>query len=445
MKSKSLETVIRQDGWVNTLLGQGTADRDASYHTSIKFHKLPHETLEAVYDATQTAKIIVDAVIDDSLAAGLEFSEDAITGLVDETNVLDAAREAWHFSRLYGGAAVLPVFRGGGDFAEPVTPGARGGDLIRFIPMSSAELTPLGGTRVGDPTDPNYGRYTSWLYAPREGYQVQGLADIHVSRLIWFPGAKASQHFRAHNHGYDMSVLQRVYAKVRDLDEAAWSLLKQFGRATEGVMKIKGLMGLIAAEGSDLLQKRMAVSDLLRGSHRTIYIDADGEEYEKLSADFANQDKIFDKFAEALASAAEMPFTRLFGRSPAGMNATGESDLRTWEAHVTRERARAFLPGFRAMVALLAPNVDFEVTFPAIRITTELERAEIYAKRAEADQKYVDSMVFPPDAVAKARAEDAGLEVDDAELEDFAIAREAERQAAAAPQTPDTPPAGQDR
>ena len=34
-----------------------------------------------------------------------------------------------------------------------------------------------------------------------------------------------------------------------------------------------------------------------------------------------------------MAGAAEIPVTKLFGRAPAGMNATGESDLANYDSH----------------------------------------------------------------------------------------------------------------
>ena len=39
---------------------------------------------------------------------------------------------------------------------------------------------------------------------------------------------------------------------------------------------------------------------------------------------------MLDRFLQSVSGAADIPGTRLLGQSPAGMNATGESDLRNY-------------------------------------------------------------------------------------------------------------------
>jgi hypothetical protein len=58
-------------------------------------------------------------------------------------------------------------------------------------------------------------------------------------------------------------------------------------------------------------------------------LDVD-EEFERHEMRFANLDKVMVMYLLLCAAAADIPATRLLGREPAGMNATGESDMRNY-------------------------------------------------------------------------------------------------------------------
>jgi phage-related protein (TIGR01555 family) len=67
-------------------------------------------------------------------------------------------------------------------------------------------------------------------------------------------------------------------------------------------------------------------------------IDKDTEEFQRHPYTFSGVDKAYSQLMYDVCGAADVPFTRLFGQSPAGMNSTGESDTRNYYDHVAARR-----------------------------------------------------------------------------------------------------------
>jgi len=100
-----------------------------------------------------------------------------------------------------------------------------------------------------------------------------------------------------------------------------------------------------------------------------------------------------------VAMAAEEPVTRLFGRSPAGMNSTGESDARFWYDVVGAHRQQILKPAieqaalfvFRSQLGPTGGEVPekWEIKFPPLWQETPLERAQRLNLLADADTKWI--------------------------------------------------------
>ena len=87
-----------------------------------------------------------------------------------------------------------------------------------------------------------------------------------------------------------------------------------------------------------------------------------------------------------MAGAAEIPATRLFGRSPQGMNATGESDLRNYYDMIAQMQERLLRPALEKLVPVMAVSCwgyvpeDLEIVFEPAMTTSPAERAELVQK-----------------------------------------------------------------
>lgn len=117
--------------------------------------------------------------------------------------------------------------------------------------------------------------------------------------------------------------------------------------------------------------------------------------------------------AVRLAAAADIPVTLLLGQSPAGLNATGDSDLRNYYDRRRSDQRSKVLPAVKRIVRLvflskLGPTKGREpkkwgIEFRPLWTPSLKEEAEIRKLDADADKARVDSGVLMPEEIAIAR------------------------------------------
>jgi uncharacterized protein len=158
---------------------------------------------------------------------------------------------------------------------------------------------------------------------------------------------------------------------------------------------------------------------------------------------------------------ADMPVTFLLGISPAGLNATGESDTRSFYDRIDGERVTVDLPLIEKMFKLMFLSKDgptkgkepedWSVLFNPMYQPTEKEQADTQAVIAQADQANIQNQVY---TAAEARKRYQGdtfavsIQVEgdlpDAPTEDDIIDIAAARAERAAKQPPKlAPPSGE--
>ena len=87
-----------------------------------------------------------------------------------------------------------------------------------------------------------------------------------------------------------------------------------------------------------------------------------------------------------MAGAAEIPATKLFGRSPQGLNATGEADLRNYYDMIAQMQERLLRPALEKLLPVMAVSCwgyvpdDLEFVFEPVMTTSPAERAELVQK-----------------------------------------------------------------
>ena len=90
-----------------------------------------------------------------------------------------------------------------------------------------------------------------------------------------------------------------------------------------------------------------------------------------------------------MAGAAEIPATKLFGRSPQGLNATGEADLRNYYDLIAQMQERILRPALEKLLPVMAMSCwgevpeDLEIVFEPVMTTSPAERAELVQKLSQ--------------------------------------------------------------
>lgn len=364
------QLVQRADSWVNAMTGLGTL-RDKLMHAQVVAGmKLEDHTLEALYNDDDVARRVVAKLPREATRRGFKIE---LEGDPDETAPADVARsmqeaftkleampklrDGWIWARLYGGGSGVFV---GADDGRPVEEPLNE-QAIRTISFLNVVKRPQLAIkrRYEDVRLAEYGQpeiytinQTSNVLAPRTGIEV------HASRLILFDGALTARMTMESPTGFDDSVLQSAMAPLQQTATAWQSVAHLMTDASQGVLKIANLVDLVATGGSETLRARVQLMDLARSVCRAILVDAERESFERVSTSFAGLPEVMDRLMMRMAAAAEMPVTLLYGRSPAGLNATGESDIRGWYDTVAEGQTDELKPRLERLLRLMFAAKD---------------------------------------------------------------------------------------
>jgi len=374
-------------------------------------------TLQALYEQDGFAAAIIDCVPDEALRQGLEVTtgdegaDALLAAALTRLGAREKLSEAWAWGRLYGGGA---LFVGADDGRQPPeTLDLASVRSVRFLTVLEArDLTP--SQWVTDPLDPNFGDVEVYRLARSGGGGGNDSREVHASRLIRFYGARTTQRRRAQLGGWGVSELQRVYDKLQQFNATFAAVGELLQDGSQGVFKVKDLFELMSEDRRGDLKTRMETLDMSKSVAKSILVDADTESYERVeSTAMAGYPDVLDRFALWLAGAARIPATILMGQAPAGLNATGDSDIRWFYDRVRTQQQNILAPAVLRLSRIVCAAKDgptggvipatLTPTFPPLWQMTDAEKADLRAKQATTDQVYITAQVLTPEEVAIAR------------------------------------------
>jgi phage-related protein (TIGR01555 family) len=334
----------------------------------------------------------------------------AVMGCLDDIDATSVFIKARQMARAYGGSAILIGADDGQTFDKPLDE-----RRIKSLPwvkvLRPRECWPSRYYR--DITSPKHGEVSHFrIQRETVGGGTSVMLEVHESRLIPFYGVVVSTRQRARNRGWGDSVLVRCLEKVQDFQaafQAAGILVQDFAQA---VFKMAGLAELLMNGDDDVALTRAKSIDLSRSVARALIIDKE-EEFERKATPVSGLPELLDRLCNRLAAAAKMPVTLLMGQAPAGLNATGASDIRSYYDTLAGERERDLRPRLNRFVRLVMLAQDgptngvepagWKVKFHPLWQPTEAETATLRGQVATADVAYINAGVLLPEEVALAR------------------------------------------
>jgi phage-related protein (TIGR01555 family) len=423
----------RVDGWVNLATSVGSAARQRfQFQYEVR---LDDATLENLYFGDAYASRVCKTVPEEALRRGfglkIEMDDEAsqhgpsgsreggasadiqaassLMAQLDAMHVPAKMIEAWTWGRLFGGAALLVGANDGKDPAEPLDL-----DTLQSVDYVSVVdkrwLFPIDWFR--DPMRPNFGE-PSVYQMNRQGAVSIDARRIHASRIIRFDGAMTNPQRRFANQGWSESELQRVYTALKKFNGAYEAVELLLQEASQGVLKIKNLFSMLAQDNDDRLKKRLVAMDMGRSVARAIMLDADGEDFERVEVGaLSGLPDTLGKFIILLSGAAEIPVTVLMGQAPAGLSATGDSDIRTFYDRIDSQRRNYLKPRLLRLATMfcaakngptggVVPRLD--VAFPSMYALTPQEESDMRQKQAQTDAAYIQAGVLTPEEVGLSR------------------------------------------
>lgn len=410
---------IRADGYVNAWTGHGTR-RDRRSYTTHKTSIVNDITAIDLRRGNWLAARICELLPADALRRGYtlklddkETAEKAQTA-IEELRLNEKIKQAWQMERTCGGAAIFPVFDGAtGDISSPLTlEDPRILKVRAFHILEPRELVPERYyTDIAHPKFRMPEVYRLWpINGGRGGMSP---VSIHESRLAIFPGLQLSNEpLMGQRLGWGDGELNRVAEVLADFGISWGSAATILHNFSQRVFKFAGLAEILKeTDGEEQVAKRARTMDMVANVLRALPLDKE-DELVNVSTSVAGFADLLLQFAQLISAAADMPITRLFGMSPAGMNATGEHDMQGWYDRVGAGQTyitpivewliRIVLLSTQGPTNGVEPDV-WSIEWKPLWSPSEKETAETRKLVAETDKIYFDIGVASSDDIAESR------------------------------------------
>ena len=423
----------RGDGYTNVLNKYGTTQDNSEAYRYEREPIIPDMKLTSLYEGNGLFSKIIDTPAEEALKHGfnLNLNSDELDNFVeeclDELEWEEKAATAIKWARLYGGSIIVMLIDDGRGLEEPVDwQNIKSIDELRVFERAvvqpdyaSLYMQDYGGkgnvNRTSKFGEPEFYYVTS----------MYGSFMVHESRcLVFRNGVLPEQVSNTTYQMWGMPEYIRIKRALRETVTAHTDATKLLERSVQAIYSMKNLASLLATDdGEDQVVRRLEVIDMARGLLNSIAIDADGENYDFKSISFSGVKDVIDSTCNMLSALTNIPQTLLFGRSPAGENATGASDLENYYNFVERiqklmlKRNLRYLLDvvFRAGVASgeIDEEPDYKLVFnplwslsDAEQATVEQTKASASLTKAQTAQIYVDMQALDPSEVRRKLASD---------------------------------------
>jgi len=235
---------------------------------------------------------------------------------------------------------------------------------------------------------------------------------VHESRVLRFDGPIADDKTFKENNRWNESVYRKVLTQLINVNSSLASSKDILDDFVTTIVSIKNLQAMIAAGNDQLIKDRLNIMDLGKHAMNTIMLD-ENEKWEKQSSSVQGLPKLIEEQEQALSATADIPMTILMGRSPGGMNATGDADIRIYYDQISDAQDDDLLdPMTRLMeLTMLAKEgptkgkveEDWFIEFRPLWQPTEKEIVETRKNQAETDNIYLQQGVLTAAEVAESR------------------------------------------
>ena len=310
--------------------------------------------------------------------------------VVKKTYLYSKLLSGFILGRLYGGAIGLILLDGEDDLSEPL-------DVQNIQPGSFKGLMILDrwqgcyptGELVNDINNPEFGL--------PEFYEIQDfqtnakLGKVHHSRVLRFIGNELTSYERTVEQWWGASEVESMWDAMIGHDNVFQNIVNLTFKANTQVYAVKDLDQLYAIQDVEqqnkFTDKMMAIAQV-ESSFGIRLINTE-DRIVNLPINFTGLPEVQDRAKLELSGAVGIPATRLFGQSPAGQNATGESDLRNYDDRIDTDRKTKLTPILDKLLPIVAMSTwgnvpeDFDYTYGSIRPLSDPDKMQLAQAKAQ--------------------------------------------------------------
>lgn len=400
---------LTTDSFQNIMLKLGMGTDNALSSSTYGFNPVTRvrTLLEWIYRGSWMGPIAVDIIADDMTRAGIDVTSqmdpkqlDTLNRAVQNLNFWGNVNDCQKWARLYGGSIMVPMIDG----QDPSTPlrldTIARGQLKSFLVLDrwqvEGRLEQLVGPEDARVGEPMYYRVNSDAPALRG-------KNIHYTRVFRMLGVKLPYWQAVQENLWGLSIFERIYDRMVSLDSSTQGAAQSVYKSWLRVYKMKGLTDLLATGGDAGIATVMRKMDMTRrfmSNEGMTVVDGEDDVTALTNGSFAGVSDVILQQAQQISGTLQTPLVRMFGQSPAGLNSTGESDLRTYYDGVNTKQEREFRAPVHQMYRIMGQSAgvpipeDFAFTFRPLWQLSEVEKSEISARDATSIAEIKDAGII---------------------------------------------------
>jgi phage-related protein (TIGR01555 family) len=382
------------DGFQNFALNLGQGTNNALSQSQYGFFPITRirTLLDWIHRGSWLGGIVIDLLADDMTRGGIEILTLEDPSTVEKIQQFLTRIKIWQglgdnikWANLYGGSiAVLLI--DGQDPSTPLRVDTVGrnkfkGLLVLDRWMVDADLQHL------------VSEYGPHLGLP-EFYKVVADAPamrgqrIHYTRCIRLEGVRLPHWQRVMENLWGLSVFERLYDRMVAFDSATLGAAQLVYKSFIRTYKIDGLHEAVTSAGDALvgIAQRVEMMRKYQGIEGITLLDSSDDFTTHESSGFSGIADVLIHFAEQLSGAVQIPLVRLLGQSPAGLNSTGESDLRTYYDNILKRQENDLREGVNLILRITAKSLginlpdNFNFNFVPLWQLDETEKTDVADK-----------------------------------------------------------------
>ena len=385
--------VATMDAFSNPVARIGFGTMDLLQATTYPMTRMTqnYELLTSLYRDNWIVQNIVATIPNDMIRKWYEIKSGVPPKYIDQMTKLERRTQlrkklllGMYWGRLYGGAVGVILIKGQNDLSQPL-------DLDMVFPGSFLGLQILDrwsgvypeGELVTDPSDLDFGLPA--YYTIRDDTTGYMVARVHHSRIIRFIGRELPWLEQVTEVYWGESELEAIYNEIVRRDNVAANIAALTFRANVNYMETDGLDQLLGTANTEM-QRRfwnvLAAQSVMESNFGTRVINK-GDAIHNTQYTFTGLPEVYDRVMMDVSGAARTPVTKLFGRSPAGLNATGEADMQNYYDYIDGLRENDLRPIIERLLPIMALSAwgvipdDLDIKFPAMQTADAKEQSEI--------------------------------------------------------------------
>ena len=317
--------------------------------------------------------------------------------------------EALKWAALFGGSMAIFIVDDGLAPDQPINFKRLKEDSFKRIMIVNRWQVSFSAIE-NDPLSKNFGEPESYLVT-LNGRSVR----YHPSRCHKFILDTLPYDEMVLEQYWGVSQMEVIYKQLINDDVFLSSVANMMKKATVDIMGIPNLSQMIKNGQEEHVKDRVRIAQSAMSTLNTWVKDAgyngqNGETYERITQAFSGFDVMDIQSLNRISAAAEIPATIFLGKSPDGMNATGDSDLSIFTDRLTTIREINIDPFLgkvdriiSACIGIEQPTYEWQNPFPK----SELDEATIRGLNMDTIIKMQQMEL--PDSVLVHRMADWGI------------------------------------